>query len=234
MAKSNGLWIPAEIWHDEALSLTEKVLLAQVWNYVSSGLEFYQTNETLAADLAVSVSTVKRSLHNLTEKDYITVASFNGRNRRIDVTKQVQIEPADGSNRAGRKVKMNQQAGQNEPTARSNRTPIKKATKTSTKKRIDERKNLLYPFEDFEQIWQEWVDYKLTEHRFKFKTLKSEQTALHYLQKISKNDKDRATEIIGHSIANGYKGLFELRSSAAAAKIPSTGKFADYFESGQV
>lgn len=234
MAKSNGLWIPAEIWNDEALPLTEKVLLSQIWNYVSSGLEFYQTNETLAADLAVSVSTVKRSLHNLTVNEYITVASFNGRNRRIDLTNRVQIEPAARSNRAGRQVKMNQQEVQNETAAGSKRTSIKKATKTSRKKKIDERKNLLYPFEDFEQIWQEWVDYKLTEHRFKFKTLKSEQTALHYLQKISKNDKDTATEIIGHSIANGYKGLFELRSKAGAAKVPSTSKFADYFENGQV
>jgi DNA-binding Lrp family transcriptional regulator len=228
-----GLWIPPAIWCDGALSLVDKTILATVHSFDANGLSFYQTNQTIADTLGVSTSTVKRAVKNLLDLGKIEMLSFDGRKRQIMLTKVVQNELAGGSQRPSRGVKLSHQKGQNEPAGGSKRT--NKNNKKSKKKnnhKPKEETQLLMPFENFEEIWQQWVEYKWTEHRFRFKSNKSEQTALHYLQKLSKNDKQAATEIIGFSIANGYKGLFPPRNTTGTKNSPSRDEFADYFKSG--
>lgn len=232
MSQNNGLWIPSEIWNDAALTVVQKVILSQIVNYVTSGLQFYQSNETLAADMAVSVSTVKRSLGKLISDDYVTVESFNGRKRLLTLSNKVQIEPAASSKRPGRKLKKHRQEAQSALADGANRTTIKKATKKSIKKPNDVKEKLLYPFDDFAPVWDEWVQYKKEEHRFTFKTTKTEQTALHYLQKISNNDRHTAIQIIGRSIANGYKGLFANRDNGKTAPTASPDQLRDYIQNG--
>lgn len=70
--------------------------------------------------------------------------------------------------------------------------------------------------EDFLKDWNEWIDYKKTNHNFDYKTLKSEQIAFNHLYKISNKNQNAAREIIIVSIANGYKGLFELKQNQNA------------------
>jgi hypothetical protein len=70
--------------------------------------------------------------------------------------------------------------------------------------------------EDFLKEWNEWLDYKKTNHKFTYKTIKSEQTAFNYLQKLSNQNEITAREIINVSIANGYKGLFEIKTNQNA------------------
>lgn len=73
--------------------------------------------------------------------------------------------------------------------------------------------DIILPFdsEEFAAAWSEWKEYRRAEHRFQYRSAKTEQTALHNLQKISNNGENNAIAIIGQSIANGWKGLFELR-----------------------
>jgi len=77
------------------------------------------------------------------------------------------------------------------------------------------RETLTYPFEDdlFIDWWGKWKLYKKQEHRFTYKSQMSEQGALMDLQKKSDGDLITAIEIIKQSIAQGYKGLFELKRS---------------------
>lgn len=74
---------------------------------------------------------------------------------------------------------------------------------------------LVYPFNDqlFLDAWEVWKQYKKREHRFKYKTLESEQAALKDIGEISNYDLKTALTIIQKSIANGYKGLFELKNN---------------------
>lgn len=67
-----------------------------------------------------------------------------------------------------------------------------------------------YPFESekFIKEWDRWKEYKKLEHRFTYKTLDSEQSAIKKLAKDSGNDEQIALQMINDSIANGYKGLF--------------------------
>jgi len=70
--------------------------------------------------------------------------------------------------------------------------------------------------EDFLKDWNTWTDYKKTNHKFTYKTIESEQIAFNHLYKLSNENQSTAREIINVSIANGYKGLFELKTNQNA------------------
>ena len=65
--------------------------------------------------------------------------------------------------------------------------------------------------EIFSKAWNEWKDYKKNCHNFNFKTQSSENIALNQLSKLAKNSEVDAVEIINQSMANGWKGFFELK-----------------------
>jgi hypothetical protein len=67
--------------------------------------------------------------------------------------------------------------------------------------------------EDFLKDWNAWINYKKTNHKFTYKTIESEQIAFNHLYKISGENQNAALQIINISIANGYKGLFELKTN---------------------
>ena len=66
---------------------------------------------------------------------------------------------------------------------------------------------------EFEEIWKEWKQYKKEEHRDKYKSVNTEQKAFNNLYKLANGDFETAREIVNYSIANKYKGLFELKKS---------------------
>jgi hypothetical protein len=70
--------------------------------------------------------------------------------------------------------------------------------------------------EDFLKDWNTWIDYKKTNFKFTYKTIETEQIAFNSLYKLSNQNQNTAREIIHQSIANGYKGLFELKQNQNA------------------
>ena len=78
-------------------------------------------------------------------------------------------------------------------------------TKQYTKKA---QPSVVLPFETekFREAWTEWLEYKRTDHRFKYKTAQSEQRALMTLANEHPTE-SRAIEAIHTAIANGWKGL---------------------------
>jgi hypothetical protein len=75
-------------------------------------------------------------------------------------------------------------------------------------------KEIIYPFdsENFKQIWEHWKTYKKEQHKFIYKTAMTEQAALKHLGELSGQDELSALLIIQQSIANGWKGFFELKN----------------------
>ena len=78
------------------------------------------------------------------------------------------------------------------------------------KEKSIKKEKLIYPFdtESFKNSIEIWKQYKQDQHRFKFKTLLSEQA---FLKQISKdfNSELEVTEAIEYSMAQGYKGIFK-------------------------
>lgn len=85
----------------------------------------------------------------------------------------------------------------------------------TSKKNITEKK-IVFPWagENFAKAWENWRDYKLREHKFRYKTEQSEQAALMELAQLSGGNESTAIEILKQSMAQGWKGLFELKKNS--------------------
>jgi hypothetical protein len=93
-------------------------------------------------------------------------------------------------------------------------------------------KNLDYPFnsDGFIKKWNEWKEYKKSCHKFCFKSDSSEKLSLNQLSKLSNNLEPIAIEIINQSIANGWKGFFEIKTTQNANRIESVVNWANQFQ----
>jgi len=85
----------------------------------------------------------------------------------------------------------------------------KKPEKTKQPKQQVE---IIYPFntEQFMLAWGKWIKYKHEQHKFKYKSIISEQAALDDLSDISNNDEDEAVKIINYAISKTWKGLYQI------------------------
>jgi len=103
--------------------------------------------------------------------------------------------------------------------------------KTESKKPA--KKDVVYPFdtEKFKRYWGLWLDYKSKEFNFKYKSEQSEQAALKKLANYSQNNESKAIQIIEESMANGWKGFFEIKNGKNGNKESSTERAARYFNS---
>ncbi len=99
---------------------------------------------------------------------------------------------------------------------------------------INENKNrnvLIYPSSEFQNLWEEWIDYKKEEHRDKYKSTKTEQKAIDNLIKLSEGNYKIAEEIVNNSIANKYKGLFKpIHNTQKQAPKNKIEQYQDWFE----
>jgi len=95
-----------------------------------------------------------------------------------------------------------------------NEIEIENTKKTNPKKNNPKKSKTTLPFEnnEFVSAWNRWLDYKKNEHQFLYKSPQSSQQALNLLQKLAQNNPQTAIQIIEQSIANGWKGFFELKT----------------------
>ena len=90
---------------------------------------------------------------------------------------------------------------------------------------IEPEIEIIFPFdtETFKVQWQLWKTYKKKEYGFKFKTTISEQASLKKLAEMSENDEKIAIAIIHQSIANTWKGFFELNNKSNGTTKSNSG-----------
>lgn len=94
------------------------------------------------------------------------------------------------------------------------------------------KEELVLPFSssEFNICWEDWIEYKKTQHKFEYKALKTEQAALASLAKLSGYLEKAAIEIIMQSISNGWQGFFALKEQPK----PMNNKFAHTTPTPQV
>lgn len=83
------------------------------------------------------------------------------------------------------------------------------------------------------EVWKLWIDYKKQQHSFTFKAVKSEKAALEQLHMLSSGNQDKAKAIILQSIANGWKGLFELKNTGNGTNQQTTTRLGENNHNGQ-
>ena len=92
---------------------------------------------------------------------------------------------------------------------------VKDKVKVKVKEKGFQNSEIIYPYDTpkFRDAWEIWKKARKEAHKSVYKPM-GEQAALSKLGNISENE-DEAIEIIKESIANGWKGLFELDKSKA-------------------
>ena len=82
------------------------------------------------------------------------------------------------------------------------------------------------PFSEFfTSYWLKWKEYKAKEHKFKYKSEHSENSALNDLFKLSSGNEQTAIAIINQSISNGWKGFFELKNQTNVKPTRNSGAY---------
>lgn len=78
---------------------------------------------------------------------------------------------------------------------------------------VNNKEGVVFPFdsENFKELWNHWKEYKKKEFKFKYASVQSEQASLTELANISKGLENIAVAIIHQSMANGWKGFFDLK-----------------------
>ncbi|RWW99691.1 DUF1376 domain-containing protein [Flavobacterium cerinum] len=81
----------------------------------------------------------------------------------------------------------------------------------------------VYPFESeaFSGQWSIWKQYRAKEHKFRFRSVMSEQAALAELGTLANGSETNAIAIMHQSIAKGWKGFFELKNDHGTTKPPA-------------
>ena len=196
--------IPIDIWNLGELHPNERVLLAEVLNFEAQGKECFASNAHFADLLNVSEATARGYISKLVNAGFL-VREGDRYNRRLRKSAQTsaQIRADECVNSRKRARKSTQTSAQNS----AHKLTSKLTTKESHNKSAHSR-DVVLPFqtEAFEAAWNEWKEYKRTDHRFRYKTAQSEQRALIKLQNTHGTETE-AIDAIHTAIANGWKGL---------------------------
>ena len=213
---SDGIWIPAEVW---ALDLPplHRVFLARLVALSQSDGASWAGDEFLAESLGCTPQHVRKMRGQLEASGHIITEGY-GHKRRLTV----ELAPVGTSNQRNKqpqKQKKQPEKQELQPQLRQEATTVaesKEENRISEEvvKKSERPKVTLNPVvlpwdtDTFAEAWDQWKEYKRVEHRFSFKGSMSEQTSLHQLSNLAGGSEATAIAIIGHSIANGYKGLF--------------------------
>ncbi|MGA1073429.1 MAG: hypothetical protein ACO3S3_12275, partial [Pseudohongiellaceae bacterium] len=165
--------------------------------------ECFAGNEYFATLLNVSEATARGYISNLIARGFL-IREGSRYNRRLRKSAQTNAQ-----NSANECVKSRKRVRKSTQTSAQNSAHTNISTNTSTNTFTKSaHPTVVLPFEsdEFRDAWNEWKEYKRTDHRFKYKTAQSEQRALMKLQN-EYTDQNEAIDAIHRAIANGWKGL---------------------------
>jgi len=135
-----GIWIPAEVWLDQRLTMTEKAFLAEVESFTKNGKTFHKSNDTIRQQYGITPKTVQRIIKKLVELELLE-CYFNGRVRHLSL---------------GSMGKMSTLHRQNVDSA-SSKFPHTNTVERTTKNTF--KKEVVYPFTETEflEMWKTWL-----------------------------------------------------------------------------
>ena len=85
--------------------------------------------------------------------------------------------------------------------------------KESKLKETKEEIPLVFISDDWQQLWEGWVEHKRNQFKDKYKTKQSEQIAINQLVELAGGELETAQEIVKASVSNLWKGLFKLKTN---------------------
>jgi DNA-binding MarR family transcriptional regulator len=197
-----GVWIPRAIYQDTRLTPTDKLILADIASLCLEGGNYFKSNDTIAAEVNVSVPSVSRSIKKLAKLGLIT-SQYDGRTRLIKMIRAL--------------IKMIKQTNQNDKgTNQNDKADLSKRldsihSSIQTSKHIS--KEVVFPFDskEFREAWCIWIDERKQKKIRKY-TQRGEQAALKRLAEESNHNEVLAIKMIHNAIARGWQGIYPLKN----------------------
>ena len=197
--------LPNELIKSKTLSLDEKGLLSYLLSLPSDWV-IYKKN--LYNNLPDKPGTIDRAFKGLQNKGYILSIKMHdlGTGRFVGWNHVVYDIPAENEDIRVRETPTSEITDFGE-------SAIIQKTNSIQKKDLIQIKELVFISDDWEDVWKGWMEYKKVEHGNKFKSSKTEQTAINNLVDLAGGDLETAKKVINQSISNNYKGLFKLKET---------------------
>jgi hypothetical protein len=253
----NFLQIPESVLvHASKLSGLQLAILADAWTWEKNGKEARRSNDQLAELFGATTRGVTKAVKTLQELGLVelqyganniryikprTTVHLNDRSPRTTVHPERPFDaaPNDRSTPPERPFT---------PSPERPFTLIEKVIENKEEKRIEKKERakkieivMPWPSDEFAQAWADWKEYKRAEKGFKFKSPKTEQTALHKLQNDAERNERLAIFAIATSISNGWSGIFinaklkrEFQNQQPAGGDVTADEFAEYLRTGAI
>jgi biotin operon repressor len=200
------------------LTVLELKIYCDVWTMKASGNSYWKSNDTIATAFGVEKRSVVRAIARLESRGFL-LRRTNDKGRYLEALipkakgdPSVMGDPAVMGDRDCTEGDPAVMGGVTEMVPRDDSAVIQIENKREV---IEDKSNresasLVFPWssESFEIAWNEWREYKRKQFKFKYKSVNSEQIALHKLHRDTNGDERNAIEAIVASIANGYRGIF--------------------------
>ena len=148
-----GIWIPAEVWLDNRLTLVEKALLAEIDSFTGAGKTFHKANDTIQVEYGVSRPTASKAIKKLEALGYIQ-SRFDGRVRHLTVQADRKIFSGRGKDAFGQTEKTFRAEGKNSTSTNT----VERTSQNTIKKGKARPQNLDEVLEAFLAVGAEEVD----------------------------------------------------------------------------
>ena len=79
-----GIWIPAEIWEDTALTWNEKIVLMEIDSFTATGKDCFISDEYIGKLIGVSTRTASTIVSKLIRLGYVKKTRSDGRHRYLE------------------------------------------------------------------------------------------------------------------------------------------------------
>lgn len=208
-----GVWIPADVWLDHSLSITEKVMMVEIGSLQDPVRGCYASNSHFAEFFGLSNSRVSEIISGLADRGLVRVELIrDGRKvveRRIRVVevfgKHVEPPSENTANLFGKGGDPYSEKAQGSNTKNNNTNEGKPVAEKSAKGGSGKSAKFdpltAKPANVSAQVWADWC-----QHRKEIKKALTSTSCARQAAALSKHHDPDA--VINHSISNGWTGLF--------------------------
>lgn len=157
--KFQGVWIPADVWLDRDLTITEKVMLVEIGSLQDEKRGCYASNAHFAAFFDLSVSRVSEIISGLAAKGMVDVEQIRDGKRIVE--RRIRLKDLFGKSNTPSEKAMNPFGKGDEPPsekAKGSNTPI---NNTGNSKGAAAQLDLSgFPEQPSEQVWADYLKHR--------------------------------------------------------------------------
>lgn len=227
-----GVWIPAEVWLDRSLSITEKVMMVEIGSLQDPVRGCYASNSHFARFFGLSSSRVSEIISALSSKGLLRVELI--RDGRQVVERRVRLSDLFGkSNTYSEKAatlfgkggdpyseKAEESNTKSNSTSEGEKRGSAKASPSASRKASKFDPLIARPFSVSESTWADWC-----QHRREIKKPLTATTCAKQAKTLAGHHDPDA--VINQSISNGWTGLFPEKVVAGGRTVGNGPDFYD-------